>query len=133
MSNEIKLTMKLSVLNGDYNQEVNPGLIQIDQTTQGACGGIVEIGTEEETLEFLDIATEGYLYLRNLDDTNYVTYGPDYAGLVAFGKLKAGEWALLRLAPFEEEGSGSGAPTYGSIALQANTSPCKVKYLLLDN
>ena len=46
-----------------------------------------------------DVSTLGWLVLQNLDTTNYVTYGPDSTGMVDFGRIEAGEIAVLRLEP----------------------------------
>lgn len=121
MANEIKLTIRMSITNGDYKNDINPGQKQIDQSAQGASSGIVNVGTSEENLVFTDITTEGYLYLQNLDDTNYVTYGPDATGMVAFGRLNPGEVAVMRVEPSI------------TIVAQANTAAVNVMYLMLED
>jgi hypothetical protein len=123
MSNEIKMTLKIDVLNGEYTRSVNPGLTQIDQNTLGAAGGILEISTGGEAIDFtaMDLVKEGILYLKNLDDTNYVTF-------VVYGKMKPGEFAALRLNPSTQIGSGTDVLT-----VTADTAPVKLEYLCLDN
>ena len=83
---------------------------------------IVSIGTSEEEHVFsTDIGNAGQMYMRNLDLTNYVEWGPT-TGAYPF-KLnpgatgsKGGPPTLLQLAP--------GAT---SIFLRANTAACRVE------
>ena len=105
MADEI-FRFSLLVLNGNFRDQVNPGQITVDQSVQGRGGYAQEIGTAEEPLDFGDVAigtinTEGYLFLQNLDVTNYITYGPQVGtgSMEAMGKLKPGEIAWLRLEP----------------------------------
>ena len=101
MANEINITLSVQVTNGFFKHAFNPGQIQVDQAAPGRGGHAQEIGTDEETVDFGDVSTEGYLILRNLDDTNFVEYGPQVGtgDMEILGKLEAGEVALLRLSP----------------------------------
>jgi len=122
MANEIQVTANVAVVNGNFRQTFAPGTLQITQTAQGAYSPIVSVGTSEEDLSIGDIGTLGWLCLRNLDTTNYVQWGPKSAGsMVAAGRIKAGEIAILRLEP--------------GITLRwiANTAACKVQVMLLEN
>lgn len=122
MADEIKLTIQGSLTNGKLSETFAPGQISITQTTQGSHGSTVSVGTSEEDLSVGDISTLGLLFLRNLDSTNYVTYGPKSAGaMVAMGRIKAGEVAALRLEPGI------------TLRWQANTAAVKVKVLLLES
>jgi hypothetical protein len=122
MANEITLRVRLQLLNGSLKEDANPTTIQIDQTTQGSSAGVQTIGAGEEAIVFGgDITSEGYLYLHNLDETNFITYGPDDTGMTAFGKLKPGEFACLRMLPGV------------TIIAEADTAACKLKFLLLDD
>jgi len=103
MANEITIAASLHVNNEYFKWYFQPGQLQVTQNAIGRGGHAQSIGTSEEVIDFGDITTNGYLILRNLDDTNYVTYGPQEAGsggaMVVFGKLNAGEIAILRVAP----------------------------------
>lgn len=106
MSNEITIQFSGRVVNGNMDERFGPGQVQIDQSVQGRGGHVQEIGLTEEALDFGDIGVgtinvEGYLYLRNLDATNYITFGPQVGtgSMEVVGKLKAGEIAFLRLDP----------------------------------
>lgn len=101
MANEITLNLSALIVNGNYRDtfDVN-GQIVIDQANAGADGGIVEIATAETTISLTRLTTEGLLFMRNLDGTNFIEFGPDSGGsMVAIGKLKPGEIALFRLKP----------------------------------
>lgn len=122
MANEIKITHKITTINGVFKNIFQPDLLQVTQSTVGASSGVITVGTAEEDLTPTDISTNGWLILHNLDNTNYVTYGPKSGGsMVAFGKLKPGEHVSLRLAPTV------------IIRWQANTSAVKVYYQLLED
>jgi hypothetical protein len=114
MANEITLNVRLQLSNGALLDDNNPGRIQVNQTTQRKYSVVVSVGTTEESVTFTDISTPGVCYLRNLDATNYVQWGP--ATTVYQGRLKASDIpACFRLDP--------GATT---LYLKANTAACNV-------
>ena len=122
MANEITLKFSLQAENGFLKQSVNIGQLQVDQAAAGMAGGAQEIGTSEEIVDFGDVSTEGLLFLRNLDDTNYIEFGPEDTGaMVAVGKLEPGEFAFFRVKP--------------SVVLraQADTAACLLQVLLLED
>lgn len=123
MANEIKLTARAIVQNGNYYSVFQPpGNTSYDQAAVGAVSGIATVGTTAEALSFGDVATLGYAFLQNLDEDNFITFGPDSTGsLVPFGKLKPGEVAMLRLVPGI------------TFKWQADTAACKVSYLVLED
>ena len=119
MADEITVTLRFGVTNGNYS----PGDIAInnakfDQAAAGADERIQNIGTSEETLGET-LSTEGWLFMRNLDDTNYIQWGvatTDYAG-----RLEAGEFAIFRAEP--------GITVYA----KANTAACDLWYRWLED
>ena len=123
MSDEINISLNVQVTNGNMKETISPGTLQIDQSAVGRAGHAQSIGTSAETVSLGDISTNGVLYLRNLDETNYITFGPqsDAGTIEVLGKLKAGEFALLRLAP--------------SIVLwaQADTAACLLDVKLFED
>ena len=101
MANEIKLTVDMSVINGTFTDQFRPATIAIDQGAIGR-GGYVQIidNALETAINFGDISTNGYCVLRNLDEDNYVIWGPDWSSaLITLGKLNPGEIAVFRVAP----------------------------------
>jgi len=69
-------------------------------TQNGARHGcfIQDVGITEEALTIPpDITNKGYIFVKNIDPTNYIQIG--FSTGVYGIRLKAGEWALLRLEP----------------------------------
>jgi hypothetical protein len=92
---------------------------QLDQAAVGAASGVQPIGTSEETLSSGDLTTEGWLFMRNLDLTNYIQVG--FSTGVYGIRLEAGECAMFRAEP--------GATVY----LKANTAACNLQYQWLED
>lgn len=100
MANEITIAANISVINGSLTvPRTGTTQVKADQTTAGYKVLTQNIGTSAETVDTTDMTSEGYCLLQNLDATNFIKYGPDSTGQVDFGKLKPGEFALLRLFP----------------------------------
>ncbi len=123
MANEISVNIRVTVANGLYNDAFPPIADRYDQAAIGEAGGVAIVGfAAEEDLTFGDVATAGFIQLINVDDTNYVTYGPKSSGaMVPFGRIKPGEPAFLRLEP---------GITW---RWQAHTANVKIKWRLLEN
>ncbi len=102
MADEIKVTLNVTVTNGTFKDSIRPGQISIDQATaSGGNPGTVTIGTSEENISFGDV-TPGYVYIQNLDATNFVEFGKDDASTMKECiKVLAGEIAFFRLADSE--------------------------------
>jgi len=122
MANEITACCNLTV-DHDYQHWSRNINLSVDQTGTGRGGHDQDIGhAADETIDFGDVATEGFLFLRNLDDTNYVTIGPDSGGsMVAMIKLLAGEWAWLRVVPST------------TIRAQADTATVRLEVACFEN
>lgn len=81
--------------------------------------GTQNIGTSEETITWsTDIGDEYWLFIRNLDATNYVQLG--FATGVYGIRLRAGDFMLIPLEP--------GTTIYAL----ANTAACNVQYLVYE-
>lgn len=78
------------------------------------------IGTSREALNLGEISTCGVIWVKNLDNTNYVELFPDAATSSALVKIKPGEAWAFRLA--------SNTPY-----AQANTAQCSVEILLMPD
>jgi hypothetical protein len=78
MANEITLSISATLRNGYLVDQFAPGQILMDQNAPGLGGYSQEISTDEQDVDFGEIAiTDGaVLILRNLDSTNYVDVGP---------------------------------------------------------
>lgn len=122
MANEISITMNATCENGNFKSTFNVGTVRVNQSAQGAASGIWSVGTTTESLPSGDVSSKGYLFLRNLDATNFVTlYATTGGNGREFGKLKAGEVTVLRMSPSK------------SLVGKADTAAVKLQYLLLED
>jgi len=99
MADEITLTVSIDVTNpAGFTTKRSTSRLKVTQSAAGASGGIQEIGTGYEVIGKGDVSTEGYVYIANLDSTNFVQIGTDGgAALVPIMRLNAGEAQLFRL------------------------------------
>lgn len=121
MANEITFTANVAVNNSGFKTNFAEST-QYNQTAIGAASGIHIVTTSEGDLSAGDITTNGLLILKNIDSTNFITYGPKVTGsMQLMGKLKAGETAILRVAPTVV------------VRMIADTASCKVNYIFLND
>jgi len=120
MASEITVTQRIQCINGNYNSGALGGAgEQFDQAAAGAASGVQAIGTSEETLAEGDLATMGWLWMRNLDATNYISWG--FSTGVYGGRLEPGEQALFRTEPA------------ATMYLLADTASCNLQYIWLED
>lgn len=121
MADEITIQSGISVMKGNLSFSIPPMAYQDDMTgTGGPTPGYVTIGTSEESIAFSELSTLGWLWMKNLDSTNYVRWG--FATGVYGGRIKAGETA----GPFRLE---PGTTLY----MIANTAACKMQIYGFEN
>jgi hypothetical protein len=114
MANEIQITAGISVRKGSLVFQEQATTYTIDMTgTGGPTPGFISVGTVEESTTFPELTTEGMLFMKNLDATNYVQWG--FATGVYGGRIKPGETA----GPFRMEPSLT-------LYLKANVAACRV-------
>lgn len=116
MANEIRTNLTVSVSNGSFKDNFQPGTIQMNQSTAaGGNPGTVNIGTSEEDVAFGDV-TPGLIVMQNLDSTNFVKFGPKNGSnaMQLMGKISPGKIAYFEL--------GSGV----TLRMQADTAACNV-------
>ena len=100
MAGTIAVTATMTVTNGAFSATLAERNASYVQDAIGMATGVVSIGySAEEDIATGDISTLGWLWMKNLDDTNYFTYGPKSGTMVAFGRCEPGEIVLLRLEP----------------------------------
>lgn len=126
MANEINVQIALSLSNSNLKDRVVLEADSIDQNTANPImiGKVESIPTTAggTAISTTGITTLGWMYVKNLDGTNYVTIGPESGGaIVSFIKLKAGEHAIFRLQ------------TGITIRMLANTAACRVYYKIYDD
>lgn len=114
MAAEIQITAGISVRKGNLSFEVPSTTYTADMTgTGGPTPGFINVGTTEESTAFPELTTEGMLYMKNLDTTNYVQWG--FSTGVYGGRIKPGETA----GPFRMEPGLT-------LFLKANVAACRV-------
>ena len=102
MAKEVTVSVSLRVNNGNADESFSVAGVQVDQTTQGSDGAIIQIGTAVETISLGDVTTAGYAGFRNLSTatsgTAYIALGA-YVGtnLHEFMSLRRGQPAVLPL------------------------------------
>lgn len=126
MANTLNLTVAANWTQGNMTDSFQPTLSALTLNTQAMAGGIQAIGTSEENLVAGDIATNGMLFLMNLDATNYVQWGMSDAGTMkSVGKLKGGATAASCALLYVDAGV--------TVRLKANTAGCNVYYKWLND
>ena len=98
-ADEIQVTTKLYVQNGDFQLERDPGRVEIDQDNLGSDYHIQTIGTgsTEVVTVSADVTTNGWAWFRN------VTTNEDrWVDIDVTIRMYAGEMALLRVHPTNE-------------------------------
>lgn len=116
MSAELLLQASLKFSKGGAVVETNFPSTYFDVSGSVGNKEVQAIGVTDETLNLGDISTIGFVMLRNLDATNYITVGSD--GTLYPLKLKPGEIFLGRW-------------NAAAIHAKANTAPCNLEYTLI--
>lgn len=97
MANEF--TLSIFCKNENDGITVSSGTLRFDQTGTAPFANEQVVGTTREQLTIgADVSTPGFALFRNRDATNFVEVGPTNDDTSYFLKLKAGEWAIMRLA-----------------------------------
>lgn len=103
MTDELKIRTHVKFLNGEIDIQINEGIKTYDAAGLMIASGIVSVGfavEEDLGLGDVDVTKQGLLYLKNIDATNYVKYGPKSAGvMIEYGRLFPLREAMLYLAP----------------------------------
>lgn len=122
MAEELKVTYGVKYTNGNAVDSVPTTTLSVTQTLQEEDAPTVSIGTSEQDVAFADLTTLGWVWMRNLDLTNYVDWGPKSGGsMVGIGRLQPGEVALFRLKPGI------------TLRMVAHTAACKVQFKVWGN
>ena len=117
MANELTLNLKASFTSGNLSSDFPTQAGQLDVAAVEQNSSVFSLTTAETDLTFVGITTPGWLIIKNLDATNYITWGPKSAGaMILCGKIMATEFAIFRL----------GAAV--TIRMLANTATVKVQY-----
>lgn len=118
MANEIRISISLSFnkSGASLNRDVS---FTADVTGDAVTGGIQEVGTSnEELVQGTDLGTPGWVFVKNLDSTNYVTLTETDAANYLI-KLLPGEAAIFRCGKT-------------AIYAKADTAACDVEYYIIE-
>ena len=116
MANEISIVVSMTFRKGGAEAQ-RAETISVDVAGDAFSHEIQEIGTADEALvEGAALGTPGYVFIKNLDSTNFVEVGLTSSYTI---KLKAGEVALFRAD--------------GAIFAKADTSACNVEYWIIED
>jgi len=117
MSDELRLGVVLSFSKGNASLK-KADHIEVDVTGDAYESAVQEIGTsEEQVAQGADLGTPGYVYVKNMDATNYVEIGST-TGVYDI-KLLAGEIALWH-------------HNSATIYAKANTAAVKIEYSIIE-
>ena len=118
MAKELTLSASLKFTKGSVNISQARSGVQLDVAGDDFVTQTQTVGVTEEALDLGDLGTLGYVLIRNLDTTNFVSVrsGTGAANLV---RVPAGGIALFMLA--------SAAPF-----VIANTAAVKIEYTMIE-
>lgn len=115
MANELNLAIVLAFSKGGASLNINESC-QLDVTGDAYVRGVQEIGTSEEYFfPLLDISTRGYMYIKNLDDTNFIEVGLTASYAI---KVPPGGICLFQ--------------ANGAIYAKADTANCLTEYAIVE-
>jgi hypothetical protein len=118
MSSELKIVASMIFSKGGANAN-RAESIRVDVTGDAFTHEVQEVGTSEEELaQGADLGTPGYIFIKNLDDTNYVEVGSTTGAYDI--RLKAGEFAVYR-------------HNSTTVYSKANTAACKLEYWIIED
>lgn len=121
MASEITLNFGFSVVKSNLRQAVVSHNLVVDLTGSRFVANVQDVGTSHEALVVGDLSTAGYIWIKNLDPTNYVEIGIlDSGTFYPTCKLKALREALFPAAVV-------------ALYAKANTSPCKLQYQFFED
>lgn len=123
MADELTINGSAQLVNGNHKEQWSVAAYRVDQAAIGAHSTLVTVGFgSEEDMPVGDVTVMGWLFLENLDSTNFVTWGPKSGGvMIDMGRIEAGETVQMRMEP-------------GVILRwQADTADVQVKMMLLED
>ena len=119
MANELVIGITISFSKGGatYRDGVTDSVTITGDTYTAGVQSVATSNTE--IVQGASLGTPGFVFIQNLDATNYVEFGTTNDAVYTV-KCKAGEFAVFRC---------TGATLYG----KANTSACNVKYVIFED
>lgn len=96
MAGTLNVTLQLVGANAGLTLSANP-VNAITLAGNDLQGNVQNIGTSSEQIVLTDIGTAGFVFLKNIDATNFISISivnPAVAG-TSFAKLLPGEWCFV--------------------------------------
>ncbi len=119
MANELRLNLgNFSFTKGTASASAPGQSLGVTVSGTHFIGNSQSIGTGDETLALGDVATNGYVFFKNTDPTNFIIIGADGSSYPI--KLKPGEFAVMRW---------NGA----AIHAKADTATCILQYTIIES
>ena len=117
MANELAISIRLSFVKSGAKARRSES-IKVDVAGDAFTHEVQNIATSEETLgQGADLGTPGYIFIKNLDSTNFVEVGST-TGVYDL-KLLAGEIAIYR-------------HNSATVFAKADTATVNLEYLLIE-
>ena len=120
MANEIKTDLRLIASKGGMEVDRREQKTDITMTGENLAHFVQAVPTSNTALESVDIAglgTEGLVFLKNLDSTNYISVGLTGSYTI---RLNAGESCLFR-------------SNQGGLYALANTATVNLEVLVIED
>ena len=121
MANELTATLDFTAIKG-FEVRRNLNRLNFDIAGDVYASGVISVGTSYELLDVGDVANLGYVYLRNLDGTNFISVAPDDGAAAAsdpLARLRPGQFAWMPCEPAKD------------IWVKADTAACLMEYIVL--
>lgn len=120
MADEVRVTAALEVSNGNFSlPKIGNAQLKFDQDVPGGgVPGTLTVAVAGQDVDLSGLSALGWLWMRNLNEDNFVQFGPKSGGtFYPIGRMEPGEPALFRL----EDGA--------TLHLKADTADCLVQVL----
>jgi len=122
MANELNINSSIQYDDGDVADSLDQSDLSVTLTTLKFTKVVQSIGTSDEAIQLGEVTSPGYIFVKNLDTTNYIELKNAVSG-TKFCKVAPGCCA----GPFQFS-SNVTAP-----AAIANTAACKCVFLIASN
>lgn len=133
MANEIRVTQRLEITNGNLQYQSRPFNFQVDQTNPGGpTPGIITATVDGTNVSLAGLTMPGWCRIQNQDLTNYIkvglTDGTYFYPLLEIPPGMSQPLCLYRYIGTREDtpGTGTSSASLLSLRIAADTAPCKV-------
>ncbi len=122
MANEISISASLTCTKSSVTVASGGQSKSVDLAGDQMLANVQIVGTSAEAIQMADVTVGGYMFIRNMDATNFVQLALDSAvATQIFAKLKPGEFALFR------------PPTGATIYAKADTANCNCQVVAVED